>query len=111
MLVYGQGAVPGVEGGRRPNSEEPSASCVSLGEESGELPVTHTALLLPTPNPFNPQTELHFQLKDACDVDLSIHNIKGERVVRLASGVHSAGRHAVVWRGIDQSGRRLASGT
>ena len=83
----------------------------SVNEQSDEIPVTHTALLLPAPNPFNPQTELHFQLKDACDVDLSIHNIKGERVVRLASGVHSAGRHAVVWRGIDQSGRRLASGT
>jgi hypothetical protein len=76
VLVYGEGVVSGVESGRRPNSEEPSASCVSLNEESGELPITHTALLLPTPNPFNPQTELHFQLKDACVVDLSIHNIR-----------------------------------
>jgi hypothetical protein len=58
----------------------------SLSEESADISITHTALLLPTPNPFNPQTELHFHLKDACDVDLSIHNIKGERVVRENTG-------------------------
>ena len=81
--------------------------------EPGEVPdaVTHTALLLPAPNPFNPQTELHFQLKDACDVDLSIYNVKGERVAQLAAGAYPAGRHAVTWRGVDTRGRRLASGT
>ena len=80
------------------------------GEEAEEAPVTHTAFLRPAPNPFNPQTELRFQLKEASDVDLSIYNVKGERLARLATGSFPAGRHSVTWRGVDAAGRRLASG-
>ncbi|HOX27251.1 MAG TPA: FlgD immunoglobulin-like domain containing protein [Candidatus Krumholzibacteria bacterium] len=80
-------------------------------DEETEIPVTHTALLLPSPNPFNPQTDLHYRLKDASQVDLSIYNLKGERVARLASGPHAAGRYSVPWRGVDEAGQRLASGT
>lgn len=80
----------------------------ALGD--GEPLVTHTALLLPTPNPFNPQTELRYQLKSAGKVDLSIYNVKGERVAQLASGHHEMGRYRVVWGGLDDGGRRVASG-
>ena len=68
------------------------------------------ALLRPAPNPFNPQTELRYQLKSGGDVDLSIDYVRGERVAQLASGHHPAGRYSVVWRGTDAGGRRVASG-
>jgi len=80
-------------------------------DDDGELPVTHTAFLLPSPNPFNPQTQLQYQLKDAGHVDLSVFNVRGERVARLASGYQAAGRFQLTWRGTDESGQRLASGT
>ena len=67
-------------------------------------------MLLPSPNPFNPQTELRYQVKDAVSVDLSIYNVKGERVVQLVSGHHPSGRYSAIWRGTDSAGRRLASG-
>jgi len=79
-------------------------------EEPEAPPVTHTALLLPSPNPFNPQTELHYQLKEAGAVDLSVYNVRGERLVRLASGHHASGRYSVAWQGTDSAGQRLASG-
>lgn len=79
-------------------------------DREGDAPVTETAMLAPAPNPFNPQTELRYQLKEAGHVDLSIYNVKGELVVRLVSGHHAAGRHRVAWRGADGAGRRVASG-
>lgn len=80
------------------------------GEDAEEVPVSHTALLCPAPNPFNPQTELRFQLREASDIALSIYNVKGEHVVRLVAGAYPAGRHSVTWRGVDSRGRKLASG-
>jgi hypothetical protein len=79
-------------------------------DEEMEPPVTHTAFLYSAPNPFNPQTELRFQLKNGSEVDLSIYNVKGERVIRLVDGYYPTGRHSVVWTGRDGSGRRQASG-
>ena len=76
----------------------------------GETPVTHTAMMLPAPNPFNPQTELKFQLKEGCEVDLSIYNVRGERVVKLVDGAYPSGHHSVFWRGVDGTGRRMPSG-
>jgi len=80
-------------------------------ENPAEVPVAHTALLLPTPNPFNPSTVLHYQLKSDSNVDLSIYNIRGVRIAQLVSGSHSSGRYDVTWRGCDTAGRRVASGT
>ena len=79
--------------------------------EDDEIPaVARTKLLNPAPNPFNPQTTLRFQLREASDVDLGIFNVRGERVTTVAAGVFSAGEHSVTWSGEDYSGRRLASG-
>jgi flagellar hook assembly protein FlgD len=73
--------------------------------------IEETAFLRPAPNPFNPQTELRFELRSASRVDLSIYNVKGERVVQLVARDYPAGRHAVTWAGRDQSGRQVPSGT
>jgi hypothetical protein len=76
----------------------------------GETPVTQTAMLAPVPNPFNPQTELKFQLVSAGHVDLAIYDVKGARLVRLVDEAYPAGRHSVIWRGVDGRGRPLAAG-
>ena len=89
-------------------AEEGMVEKAAEGDE--ETPVTHTAMLLPSPNPFNPQTELRYQVKDAVSVDLSIYNVKGERVAQLVSGHHPSGRYSAIWRGDDDTGRRVASG-
>jgi len=62
------------------------------------------------PNPFNPETSIHFfVLKDSI-VELSVYNIKGQRVQVLANDMYSAGRHNVVWNGNDENGRAVGSG-
>jgi hypothetical protein len=75
------------------------------------VPVASGRHLLAAPNPFNPQTELRFRLAEGGEVDLSLYNARGERVIRLADGWYPAGQHRVRWRGEDGRGRRVASGS
>jgi predicted MPP superfamily phosphohydrolase len=67
--------------------------------------------LLPvTPNPFNPETVVAFDIPEACDVSLEIHSVGGRLVTTLVDGPRDAGRHSAVWRGRDDSGVEVASG-
>ena len=63
------------------------------------------------PNPFNPITEISFQLDKAQQVDLVIYGLDGHRVAPLVSDYFPEGRHQVRWDGRDDRGRAVASGT
>lgn len=69
------------------------------------------ALHAPTPNPFNPQTTLTFDLGDAGKVQLEIFDLAGRRVSTLVKGEYGRGRHQTIWRGADDLGRALPSGS
>ena len=58
----------------------------------GELPATF-ALHNPYPNPFNPETNLTFDLPIPGYVSLIIYDIRGREVARLADGFYPAGYH------------------
>ena len=63
------------------------------------------------PNPFNPRTELRFRLETAQPrVELSIYDVQGRRVRHFVREDLEAGDHAVLWDGLDASGRAVASG-
>jgi hypothetical protein len=47
------------------------------------------------PNPFNPTTNINFSLPKATNVELSIYNILGQKVMTLISGAMSSGVHSV----------------
>ena len=49
------------------------------------------------PNPFNPGTEIQFDLPRDEQVTLAVYNTLGQRVAVLASGFHPAGTYAVRW--------------
>jgi hypothetical protein len=49
------------------------------------------------PNPFNPTTVIGYQLPAVSDVELSIYNVLGEKVVVLVSESQNAGYHQVEW--------------
>ena len=69
-----------------------------------------SALTGEQPNPFNPRTIIAYDLAVAGAVALDIYDLKGARVRRLVAENRSAGRHTVVWDGLDESGQRVASG-
>lgn len=65
----------------------------------------HTALLGSYPNPFNPTTTVAYQLAMPGYVRLSIYNILGEEIARLADGDHAEGYYSAAWdAGIAPSG-------
>ena len=57
------------------------------------------------PNPFNPTTTISFSLQNNSNVELSIYNIKGQKVKQLISGIRQLpeGQHSVVWDAENQA--------
>ncbi len=62
------------------------------------------------PNPFNPETNINFSLKNASYVNISIFNMKGQKVRTLVSKDLEAGNHLVSWNGTDSFGKAVSSG-
>jgi hypothetical protein len=75
-----------------------------LDGESGSKPVTFK-LKQNFPNPFNPTTQINYELPITNYVDLKIHDILGRKVATLVREKKKAGSHHVEW---DASG--FASG-
>ncbi len=74
-----------------------------------------TALLANYPNPFNPETWIPYQLAESAEVTLTIYDMNGKRVRRLAVGHQAAGMYrshsrAAYWDGRNQLGEAVASG-
>ena len=63
------------------------------------------------PNPFNPQTTVHFNLPATQGVRLNIYDVQGRLVRTLLDEVRAAGANQVNWNGRDQAGRAAASST
>ncbi len=74
------------------------------------LPLALTRLLPNVPNPFNPMTEVHFEMENAGSVRLSIYDVSGRMVKTLVHEHMSAGLHSRMWQGRDSSGRQVPSG-
>jgi hypothetical protein len=79
------------------------------GDPDGSLP-SITAVYQNHPNPFNPFTNIHFDLAARARVSLEIYDVSGARVATLVDGIVAAGRHEIAWHGTDDAGRALASG-
>lgn len=62
------------------------------------------------PNPFNPQTRISFSLKDQSPVEISIYNIKGQKIRTLIDKKLEAGQHNVIWDGKDSNNKSVSSG-
>jgi len=74
--------------------------------------VRHTAKLTDvSPNPFNPMTTVSFSLDKRQNATVTVYDIAGRKVDVLADGEFDAGDHELVWRGKDQAGREMSSGS
>ncbi len=62
------------------------------------------------PNPFNPSTTIKLDLAESGRVELAIYNIKGQKVKTLMDAYSSKGHFEIIWRGIDDNKRSVASG-
>lgn len=77
---------------------------------SDQLAITATSLIGNSPNPFNPDTIIRYDIKESCPVLLEIYNMKGQVVGKLVDEVKGNGHYTAVWNGRDNKGSLVSSG-
>jgi len=80
---------------------------VGAGPEA--LP-TAAALSAPWPNPSAGEVRLEVDLPRAAAIEVAVYDVRGRRIRRLEHGLVSAGRHGLIWNGLDESGHPVAPG-
>jgi len=75
----------------------------------GDLPPQAYSLSV-QPNPFNPTTQIAFELVATGHAEVRIFDVRGRMVCQLDGGVLPAGHHHLMWYGRDASGQDVASG-
>lgn len=62
------------------------------------------------PNPFNPTTQIGFEVPSATVVNVDVYNILGQKIKTLVSEYKEVGRYSVSWNGVSESGQLVPSG-
>ena len=62
------------------------------------------------PNPFNPITNIKYDIPEVSDVRIDIYNLAGQRVRTLVSKQHQPGRYKIQWSATNDAGSPVASG-
>ncbi len=78
--------------------------------EGGQTPSPLVSEVRCYPNPFNPETMIHFRLEAGAQVSLQVFNARGEKIRTLLEGSLSAGPQTVSWHGRDDHGQLVTSG-
>ncbi|MBI4552982.1 MAG: T9SS type A sorting domain-containing protein [Candidatus Latescibacteria bacterium] len=85
---------------------------VGLGTSTVKVQPLPTAFALKPnrPNPFNPATQIAYDVPQAAHIMLAVYNLLGQEVVRLVETVQPPGRYMVTWDGRNGHGMNVASG-
>ena len=62
------------------------------------------------PNPFNPHTTVCFELNKNTWINLSIFNLKGEKIIQLSDNILNCGKHYITWNGKKGNGNNVPNG-
>ncbi len=87
-------------------------SLTILDEDDEDIPeeLCVTGMKSIYPNPFNPSTCISFSLAEDGDVELSVYDVKGHLVSRVEEQRFEEGDHVINWYGLNNVGKRVASG-
>lgn len=94
-------------------SDRPWNFTTALEEQPREGPLPdHYALHPCYPNPFNPATNIRFEIPQGKSgaVSLRIYNLQGQLVTTLSDGPAPPGVHELTWYGVDHRGAPVSSG-
>ena len=75
-----------------------------------EIPTTNEITLSNYPNPFNPETTIELSIQNDSSIEISIFNIKGQKIKTLANNEFAMGSHSLIWNGVDELGNSVSSG-
>ena len=62
------------------------------------------------PNPFNPSTRIVYNIPERDNVKLIIYDALGRVVVNLLNEEVDAGNYSMVWNGLNDNNKKVASG-
>lgn len=62
------------------------------------------------PNPFNPATTISYQIPRQGHVEITVYDVLGREIDRVADGIKDAGSHHTYWNGKNASGQPVAAG-
>ncbi len=62
------------------------------------------------PNPFNPVTTIEYMVDVKSLVEITIFNVKGQKIRCLVSDIKSPGKHRMNWDGTNERGGTVSSG-
>jgi endoglucanase len=62
------------------------------------------------PNPFRDHAMIGFNIPSTSNVDISIYNIAGQRVITLSNQIYTSGEYSVSWDGEGADGNMIADG-
>jgi choice-of-anchor B domain-containing protein len=62
------------------------------------------------PNPFNPTTDITYDLDETANVSLIVYNVLGQKIRVLENGRKGPGRYRVTWDARDTFGKAVTSG-
>lgn len=96
--------------GRTPDSGSWSSPELRIEAAPPTPAIVRTRLLAPRPNPFNPRTTIAWELARPGAVRITIHDLAGRRIRAWSLEEQPAGQGSVAWDGVDDRGRRAASG-
>ncbi|MEA3475175.1 MAG: right-handed parallel beta-helix repeat-containing protein [Candidatus Cloacimonadota bacterium] len=85
-------------------------SIVRLNTGGGITIPTEVSLSQNAPNPFGYNTTISYALPEEFVIEISIYNIRGQRVKALLKGKVSAGNHSIIWNGKDDNSKKLGNG-
>lgn len=85
---------------------------VKLGSDSGNSNnnVVPVITMQNAPNPILDNTRIMVKLSSDANFTLTIYNLKGQKVNEVFQGNRKAGKHAFLWSGKDENGKRVSSG-
>jgi hypothetical protein len=73
--------------------------------------IANKAVLYPNyPNPFNPNTTIHFSLPIADNISLNVYDVLGRRIKNIYKGYLVSGTHIFNWNGVNDYGIAVPSG-
>ena len=62
------------------------------------------------PNPFNPTTNIAFEIAESGKTKVEVFNVKGQKIKTLLNENMEIGEHSVIWNGNDSNNKRVSSG-
>ncbi len=90
--------------------------CDYVPNDDEVVPQTNNYTLSNYPNPFHSiskrglGTTISFDLPKSGDVDLTIYNIKGQKVKTLTNEKYPKGKHSLIWNGKNDKNQDVSSG-